>query len=448
MSTSPCTAPASSVSLQDLAGARNTEAIVAQSYLIRLQEEAMKRNDTTEATRKEIQAAQQVADAKRAEAERSAATAQAKMIEVEAANAAAAAYQDNSARVYELRGAAAEAAREVERLAEAQKRGEAAASDVASAQARAASATALYRDAVRDASAAAERRITAERQAARITQTAISVDVERAQAQREVAEAMGDAAGAAEAQQQANLAQARAAEEAGAAARREAQAIREAADARERELRVLGQLTPEKQAEIDASRRSADAKELEGQKADILADKLRRLNGVLKEQVQLTRELSEEEQNLQRGRTRDGISVDQWGRKLQMGGELNTRTGIANFLKSAGVTDDDAARRVANEFADRRGDIQYFDNPGMRKYGGSTISESVLRAAERITFAGSGSDGGSRSSRREERGRTVRVDINMNGRARGSVTTDEAGEDVLRGVLRDLQASQSVAGRR
>jgi hypothetical protein len=165
---------------KDLADARNAEAIIAQSYSLRLQEEALQRRDTTRATQDQIKAAQQSADAKRAEADQAIASARSKQVEVTAAHTAAEAYKDNAARVYELRGAAAEAARELERLVEAQRRGKASSDDVAAAQARAASATALYRDALRDATDAAQRKVQAEQRAGQVTQSAISVDIERA----------------------------------------------------------------------------------------------------------------------------------------------------------------------------------------------------------------------------------------------------------------------------
>jgi hypothetical protein len=131
---------------KDLADARNAEAIIAQSYSLRLQEEALQRRDTPPATQDQIKAAQQSADAKRAEADQAIAATRSKQLEVAAAQTAAEAYKDNAARVYELRGAAAEAARELERLVEAQRKGKASSDDVSAAQARAAGAIALYRD--------------------------------------------------------------------------------------------------------------------------------------------------------------------------------------------------------------------------------------------------------------------------------------------------------------
>lgn len=88
-----------------------------------------------------------------------------------------------------------------------------------------------------------------------------------------------------------------------------------------------------------------------------------------------------------------GFAVDAKGNTIVAGGELNTLTGIASFLKQAGL-DDAQAKSVAREFADSKGEIPYFNNPGQMKYGGatSTISEALLKAAERTTF-GSGSAG-------------------------------------------------------
>ncbi|BEP61269.1 hypothetical protein GmRootV213_18230 [Variovorax sp. V213] len=384
---------------KDLADARNAEAIIAQSYSLRLQEEALQRRDTTRATQDQIKAAQQSADAKRAEADQAIAGARSKQVEVAAAQAAAEAYKDNAARVYELRGAAAEAAREVERLVEAQKKGKASSDDVAAAQARAASATALYRDALRDATDAAQRKVQAEQRSGQVTQSAISVDIERANAMREVAQANGDATAATQAQMQATALQARAADEAAASARREAQAIHDAADARENELRATGELTASKLAEIDAARRSADLKDLEAQKADILADKIRSLaNSEQARTAALEASISAQEkaldlaerqlalENRRKGVDKNGFSLDKAGNTINAGGA--TRTSVLEFLKAAGVTDDAQARRITNEFADSRGDIPFFNNPGQKKYGGdgSTLNTALLKAAESVTF--------------------------------------------------------------
>lgn len=96
----------------------------------------------------------------------------------------------------------------------------------------------------------------------------------------------------------------------------------------------------------------------------------------------------------------ESFTLDKAGNRLAMGGELNTLTGIANFLKQAGLGDEQA-KSVALEFSDGKGGIPYFSNPGQMKYGGptSTISEALLKAAERTTF-GLGSNGAAPVGRR------------------------------------------------
>lgn len=83
----------------------------------------------------------------------------------------------------------------------------------------------------------------------------------------------------------------------------------------------------------------------------------------------------------------DGFSLDKSGNRLSMGTELGTLTGIANFLRSAGLNEE-TARQVALEFSDGKGGIPYFSNPGQKRYGGDTISVALQRAAEQYTFGG------------------------------------------------------------
>ncbi|MEJ8821434.1 tape measure protein [Variovorax humicola] len=290
---------------RDVARALELEAILAQSRALALQTEAAKRNDTSEATKKEIEAAQQNAAAKRAEADGSRALATSKGIEAEATKASAAAYADNSARVYELRGAAQAAATEVERLVAAQKDGKATSEQVADAHAKASAALLLYRDALKDATAAAERKVQAEQINSRLAQGAINVDRLRAGALEEVARASGDAAGAARAHAIAQQSEINAARTAADTASREAQAIREAAEAKENELRATGQLTPAKEAEIQATLAAAAAKQQESDAAAILADKLQRLLDLERKRTQ------QQEEN--KPKTADGFEKNKDG---------------------------------------------------------------------------------------------------------------------------------------
>ncbi|MEP6587138.1 MAG: tape measure protein [Polaromonas sp.] len=91
---------------------------------------------------------------------------------------------------------------------------------------------------------------------------------------------------------------------------------------------------------------------------------------------------------------KSGFSTDSSGNRLVMGSDVSTLTGIVNFLKSAGVDDPAAAKAMALEFSDGKGDIPFLNNAGQVKYGGrsSTMTQALLKAAETYTF-GTGGNG-------------------------------------------------------
>ena len=66
---------------------------------------------------------------------------------------------------------------------------------------------------------------------------------------------------------------------------------------------------------------------------------------------------------------------------------------IYNDLKGYGV-DEKRAKSIANEFVDSNGNLIYFNNPGQRKYNGTTMSEAVRNAAQGVMRGGSKAKGG------------------------------------------------------
>jgi hypothetical protein len=126
-----------------------------------------------------------------------------------------------------------------------------------------------------------------------------------------------------------------------------------------------------------------------------------------------------------------GFAADGQGQRIVAGGELTTLTGIANFLKNAGLGEDQA-RSLAREFGDSKGNVPYINNPGQIRYGGraSTMSEALLKAAEQYTFGGRG--GGATG----EPARTVRVELNLGGRSTAVNTNSEADAQALIDTLR------------
>lgn len=149
---------------------------------------------------------------------------------------------------------------------------------------------------------------------------------------------------------------------------------------------------------------------------------------------------------------KDGFSLDKSGNRLSMGGDLTTLTGIMGFLKSAGV-DDANAKRISLEFSNGRGEIPYFSNPGQMKYGGgnSTISQALLKAAETVTFAGTGigraagvgSDDTASTSDKSKSG--TNVTVNIGGQRRTIGVNSQADANTLVGVLRDLENQSGTA---
>jgi len=138
-----------------------------------------------------------------------------------------------------------------------------------------------------------------------------------------------------------------------------------------------------------------------------------------------------------------GFAADERGNRIVAGGDLTTLTGIAAFLKAAGVDDDKVARSIAKEFANAQGDVQYFSNPGQKKYGGDTISMALLKAAERYTFGGTGVGGAAgtagSSTIPKQSSREVNVNVSVNGASFGTVNTDAAGSDVIERLMRELE---------
>lgn len=150
-------------------------------------------------------------------------------------------------------------------------------------------------------------------------------------------------------------------------------------------------------------------------------------------------------ENKRLGRDANGFSTDKTGKTVTAGSELGTLTGIAAFLKNAGVKDDDTARKIAREFADEKGNVQFFNNPGQKKYGGDTLSTALLKAAEKVTFFGDGQT--PTSIPKPESNRTVNLHLNLNGREYGTVNTDAAGANAIEGLLAQLGQAKGAAGK-
>ncbi len=352
---------------EKLAAARNTESLIAASYVLKLKEEAQATGDVTEATKKQIDEAQKSAAAKQTEFERTDALAKSKRIEAEATIAQTQALKDNSARVYEYRGAVAAASVEVARISQLHKEGKATDTQLSEARAKLSASTLLYRDALADATAKAERNIAVTQQKAELEQASISVDMERVKAAQEVATALGNSAEATKLSSEATELQIKSARASAEAARAEAAGIRDAADKKEQEAKATGQLTDAVKEDIAARRRSADLKDIEGQKSDILASKIRALaeannsetasleakNAALERTIaaqEKANDLAERAialENKRLNRDKEGFSLNTAGNRVVMNQE--SERSVYDAAKKNGLTDAQALQ-IASQF--------------------------------------------------------------------------------------------------
>ena len=144
--------------------------------------------------------------------------------------------------------------------------------------------------------------------------------------------------------------------------------------------------------------------------------------------------------------------------EFSAGGDLQTRTGIANFLRSAGVTNPTDVQRIVKEFSGPKGDIPYINNPGQKKYAdGGTISQALLRAAEQVTMDGkgakpkteqsaaTGAPSAAQPTSSGATGGTKTVNINIGGKSTPVRVVADVDANNLVGVLRGLESAAGTA---
>lgn len=198
-----------------------------------------------------------------------------------------------------------------------------------------------------------------------------------------------------------------------------------------------GKVIVQSQAEAEAAlRKTRDS-------VDSVTSALERQNAA-QERANAAVEKAIELENKRRGVDSSGFATDQSGKRIDAGGELNTLTGIAAFLKTAGVADDAKARNLALEFSDSKGNIPYMDNPGQRKYGGDTLSMALLKAAETYTFGAGGNAPQAPSTIPNPNAQTVNVRITLPDGSTRTVPTTKTGSQQLIEALQSAKLSSGL----
>ena len=127
-----------------------------------------------------------------------------------------------------------------------------------------------------------------------------------------------------------------------------------------------------------------------GQQVDSLTSSLDRQNNELERQISAEEralKLKERQialENQRRNVDANGFSLDMTG-KQTVNAAGNTFLSIVGFLKSSGLSDAQA-QDVARQFTDSQGNVPYMNNPGQAKYGASTLSEALSKAAQQALF--------------------------------------------------------------
>ncbi len=437
------------------ASAYNTQAIIAASYVNKLREQAAASGDVTEATKKQINEAQKSADAMQTEFERTDALAKSKRIEAEASKAQAEATKENSARVFEYRAAVAQAANEVARLTLLHQQGKATKEQVTAAMTKLAAATLLYRDALADASAKAETHLVTDQRAAALGKEYVAVELERVKAAQEVATAQGDTTKVMQLATQATALQAQASRDAADAARTEAQDIRDLADKKEAEYLAIGKLTEAQKQDLSARRQSADLKELEAQKSDILTEKILALarannsetasleakNAAL-ERANAATEKAIELENKRLNRDKEGFSLNTAGQRVNQ--LIQTQRSVFEQAKSQGLSEADALK-IAKQFVSDNGERQGWNQEGATQ--GKNWGTALQEAIDKIVLANAAQKANTQNSGAgaTPNALTTTVNINFDGTSR-AINTDAAGSANIQGFLRQLADARRTAG--
>lgn len=436
---------------------------------------------------KEIQALDKKLTQSRAELEQSDATVAALKQETAARQQAILVLQDNSAKVEQFKAAAAAAEAAVISYKAALDAGTGSQTEYARLQQQSAVATGLYRDALTDLAAKTQAQAALDQANIAIKQAGLSVQQQAYEQLAAAARATGDLAQATYYEVEAKRVQIQITKAVAEAKQLEVKAARAAVEEERRQLETNGQLTEAKKLELEARLANIKAKEIEaGASATIIRaleaeisaiqNGINARNGAAgsidRETSAISANISERERSIAtrekelalqerevalREKERQGSAT--------MTNELGTRTGILNFLKQAGVTDEAEAKRIANEFADNNGNVVYSNNAGQKKYGGdfSTLSEAVMKAAEQWTF----SEAGMRASAKQNEGLPTStpdttgattsgsgtqpsspgktLNINLGGRSTRVQVASDADANNLVSVLRQLESAGGTA---
>lgn len=417
---------------------------ISRARLASLEQERGADGKLTEAKEKQREELQKTIVAKQAEAEKTAQATAAAHAATMKAEAATLVYADHARQVNALRDAWQSAEAEYQRLSTLNAKGINVAKELQAADEARAKALLLYRDALADATAAAERQVTAEQSAANLQRSALQNDLYRASTILEVARQRGNEKDIAEAQiavwrieLQINEAQAE-------AARLESQAMALVAAAKRAELEASGELTEAKKAELAVMDASVKAKQLEAEKYDLVADRMKSLAYETKELKSSFGELSSATDEAAAAADRAAGSYTGLASSIKGAAAAKdsfTRDGAGNVVSASSVDAKTVAERLKGLGVDQtvadRESRQFFDGYGnVQNTYGRTLDEAVQVLAERLSGKGRQTSGV-----QVQTVKVVQVDLRTNGGIASVKVLGQQGADALVRALEEARGA-------
>lgn len=402
-------------------------------YLRALKDERAGMGGESEARKTKIEALEKEIEAKKAQQE-----AVASHSATLATKAAAETYADNSKRVNELRAAHEAAAAAFEKTGEAFVKGVATDKELTASREAAQRALLLYRDALNDATAAAERHVTAERTSASLQQSALQNDLYRANTILEIAKQRGNEKEIAQAQIAVWRIELEISEAQAQASRLEAEAMLIVAKAKRAELEASGALSEAKKAELAVMDANIKAKQLEADKYDLIAARMKALSYETKELKSSFFDLSSSTDDAASAADRAATSYDGLTTSIRGAAAAKdgfTRDASGNVLEVASVTPQTVATRLKNlgvsETVATQQSTQFFDAAGnTQNTYGLSLDAAVQALADRLT--GKGVQSSSMN--------IVRVDLTTNRGTSSVKVASQADAAALVSTLQELAA--------
>jgi tape measure domain-containing protein len=458
-------ATAEAAALADVAEKRRTQVEVLRADVAARQALIATLGDADGARARQIASITQNIEKLDAEAVGARASADASRTDADAKNLAASVYGDNSEALDALRVAYEQSVVAVQAVTVAKRAGLATDDDMAQAARRAAIAQALYRDAVDDTAKAFDRKRSAIDRTLQLTQGSLQLDQERLRTEEKYAASVGDTAGVLRAQIGQKEIDLRLTQAKVDALKQESAGLIAVATAQLAALNSNDPLLEQKREEIQARITNAKLMQTEAERLGEVSKQIQNeienlrkrgnagaqssqaiVNGLeaeirQREQANELAQRSIDLENKRKGVDRSGFAINQQtGETINAGGA--TLLSLINDLKSYGL-DDAKAQAVAREFVDGKGDVPYFNNPGQNKYGASTLSQAVQRAAQESLYGKDGK-GGSQAAQTttnsaSANGQTYRVVIDLQGRSTAVNLASQSDAQTLVSLIKTLQ---------